>query len=108
MAVPKWPGTSQFGPFAVDDLARLSTAALYIYAIGVSEAEMAQLIGWRNKTGALVDGVFTNLLQAFTGTATEGLVEDFSTAVIEIDSDTSSPYFGYIRLKIVLTPPTDT
>ena len=100
MAVPVWPGTSQFGPFAADDWTAGSCTALYIYAIGVSEAEMAQLIGYRNKTGALVDGAFTNQIQARA--AGDDAADLGATAVIEIDSDTSSPYFGYIRLNITV------
>jgi hypothetical protein len=64
MAVPAWPSTSVFGPFAADDWTVGSCTAIYIYAVGVSEAEMARLIGYRDKDGTLVDGDFTNQIQA--------------------------------------------
>jgi len=108
MAVPVWPGTSAFGPFAVDTADRESIAEIYIYAMGISDGEMASLIGRRDKTGGLVDGTFTDLLQTLTGTASVASIDDLTAAAVELDADTSSPYFGFVRLVLAVTAAVDT
>lgn len=100
MAVPAWPGAQLLGPFAANTFTAGSMTDFYIYAKGVSDAEMAKLIGWRDKDGSLVDGVLTNQLQARAAGDDAAVLG--STVAIEIDSDTSSPFFGYIRMNITV------
>lgn len=100
MAVPAFPSTSLYGPFAANTFTAGSMTAFYIYAVGVSESEMRRLIGYRDKDGTLVDGVLTDQLQARTDVGDEAA--DLNSAVLEVDSDANSPYFGYVRLKITV------
>lgn len=95
--MPVFPFRSPLSVFATNSLT--APTALYIYARGVSEGEMAQDIGFRDKNGALIDGAFTNFLQ---GVGASNNAVDLTTAVIEIDADTSSPFLGYVRLKLVV------
>lgn len=98
MTVPKWPSNSLLGPFAFEASLTAPTF-LYIYAIGVSDAEMARLIGYRNKAGAVVDGAFVDVCQA-VGASNNAV--DLTAMVTEVDSDEASPYFGYVRAKVAV------
>lgn len=95
--MPVFPGPQLLGPFAFNSLA--APTAFYIYAHGVSEAEMARLIGWRDKTGALKDGILTDFLQA-VGAGNNAI--DVTTAVIGLDADANSPFAGYLRLSLTM------
>lgn len=95
--MPVFPSPVLLGPFAFNSLT--APTAFYVYAQGVSEAEMARLIGYRDKTGALIDGALTNFFQA-VGASNNSI--DVTTAVIEIDADTDSPFLGYVRMKLTM------
>jgi hypothetical protein len=98
MAVPIFPSTKLFGPFASNSLT--APTALYIYAIGVSTAEMALLIGWKKKDGTVQDGVFTDWLQGL-GVGNDA-ADLGATVTAELDTDTSSPHYDRVRLNIVV------
>jgi len=95
--MPVFASSEVVGPFAFNSLT--APTAFYIYAHGVSEAEMARVIGWRDKTGALKDGFLTDFLQA-VGAGNNAI--DVTTAAIELDADANSPFAGYLRLKLTM------
>jgi hypothetical protein len=98
MAVPKWPSRQLLGPFAFEASLTAPTQ-FYIYAVGVSDGEMATLIGWRKKDGSVQAGA---LVKAFQGVGASNNAIDVTAATAEIDTDTASPYFGYVRLKVAM------
>jgi hypothetical protein len=95
--MPVFPSPALLGIFAFNSLT--APTAFYIYAQGISEGEMARLIGYRDKTGALVDGALTNFFQA-VGASNNGI--DVTTAVLQIDADANSPFAGYVRLSLTM------
>jgi hypothetical protein len=98
MAVPVFVDKQVIGIFAIAGTLAAPTA-IYIYANGCSRAEMAQLIGYKNKAGTLIDGAFTNWLQGL-GAGVDAC--DLGAASIEEDTDANSPHLG--RIRLVLTP----
>ena len=92
MAVPIFPDPQLLGPFAFNNATPDSVTAAYTYVVGVTEAEMQELIGTTSQ-----DGGYTDFLQAMAA-----VNPDSSTAVVETDSDADSPYFNRTRLKITV------
>jgi hypothetical protein len=98
MAVPVFVDKQTISILAIAGTYAAPTA-IYIYANGASRAEMASLIGYKDKTGALVDGGFTTFLKSLTGSYDAC---DLGAADIEEDTDANSPHLG--RIRLYLTP----
>jgi hypothetical protein len=95
MAIPAFPSNDLFGIIAADDWAVASITELYIYADGISRGEMARLVGWQDKDGAIVDGALADKLQLLTAKSAT-----LPSATVEEDIDASSPHNGRLRINI--------
>jgi hypothetical protein len=95
MAIPAFPSNDLLGIIAADDWAVASITELYIYADGISRGEMARLVGWRDKDGAITDGVLADKFNALTSKGA-----DLDAVTVEEDVDASSPHNGRLRINI--------
>jgi hypothetical protein len=96
-----FPSNQAYGPIAFNADMTASAPApteMYIYLNAgqyICEAEMRDY-GFTNKAGTITDGRAVDALQATTTDA------DTSTATLELDDDTGSPYKGALRIKFTM------
>jgi len=96
MAIPAFPRGHVNPVFAVS-ADTTSPASIYIYARGISSGLMRLLIGYVDEDGAVVDGIFTDFLQAL-GASNNGV--DLTAVTTELDTNDYSPNQGYVRMVL--------